>query len=105
MSGFTKLPAVKYVDQPCNCCPRRPVTMPTTGSIHPGFGSVDVTRGDELALSDVHGTTTVEDYEALAKLDPEHDWRVTVNGPMYGVVYQRQGEGEWIAVENLDGFA
>lgn len=54
------------------------------------------TQGERVQLRDIE--------EAVA-LDSDHDWRLHVHGPMYGVVYQRQGCGRWVAVEKLEGFA
>lgn len=48
--------------------------------------------------------TLGEIEEAVAE-DPEHDWRLEIHGPMGGVVYQRQGCAQWVAVQRLDGFA
>lgn len=48
---------------------------------------------------------TLGDIEECAALDPSHDWRLAIHGPLGGVVYQRQGCGQWVAVELLDGFA
>jgi hypothetical protein len=79
---------------------------------HPGFGFCDLTRDGEdhthYALTIFDGEEAVmlmQDFEDIAAGDPEHDWRLTIHGPMYGVVYQRHGESEWVAVERLDGFA
>jgi len=51
---------------------------------------------DELTLADI---------EEVAADDPDHDWRLEIHGPMGGVIYQRQGCAQWVAVERLDGFA
>lgn len=48
---------------------------------------------------------TLAEIEECAATDPDHDWRLRVEGPMGGVVYQRQGCAQWVAVERLDGFA
>lgn len=48
---------------------------------------------------------TLSDIEDAVAEDPEHDWRLTVEGPLGGVVYQRQGCAQWVAVKRLVGFA
>ena len=46
-----------------------------------------------------------EGYEDVAAGDPDHDWRLFVNGPLSDYTYQRQGEGEWVLVKQGQGFA
>lgn len=76
-----------------------------------GFGSADVTRDGELVLdgerivNEGEGWPTFADAEALAVIDPDHDWRVTLFGPLHGEVYQRHGPEEWVLVESNRGFA
>lgn len=48
---------------------------------------------------------TLADIEAAVADDPDHDWRLEIHGPLGGVIYQRQGCAQWVAVERLDGFA
>lgn len=43
--------------------------------------------------------------EALAALDPDHDWRIHLHGPLHGEEYQRHGEGMWVLVAKDNGFA
>ena len=50
-------------------------------------------------------SVTLGEIEEAVAADPDHDWRLRVEGPMGGVVYQRQGCAQWVAVERLDGFA
>ena len=54
------------------------------------------TPDERLVLGDIE--------EAVAE-DPDHDWRLRIEGPMVGVVSQRHGRGQWVAIERLDGFA
>lgn len=48
---------------------------------------------------------TGADAEALALSDPDHDWRIQIEGPLSGRTYQRQGPGNWVLVEQNEGFA
>lgn len=107
MSRWTKLPALEHVRNACLCCPDRPVRVPLRTNPHPGFGCVSLERDGEIVRSwyRYEDSRTFITFEKRAKADPDHDWRVRVDGPMYGVVYQRHGPKEWVAVERLDGFA
>jgi len=46
-----------------------------------------------------------QDIEAMAVADPNHDWRIELNGPLHGETYQRQGVGVWVCIETNEGFA
>jgi hypothetical protein len=79
---------------------------------HPGFGGCELKKNGEphtsyfLTIYDGdEAAKTMQDFEDIAAGDPDHDWRLEVHGPMYGCVYQRHGEAEWVMVEKLDGFA
>lgn len=43
--------------------------------------------------------------EEAAALDPDHDWRIVLFGPLHGEVYQRHGPDQWMLVEKNEGFA
>lgn len=43
--------------------------------------------------------------EALASKDPNHDWRISFDAPLYSATYQRHAERHWVLVEKGDGFA
>lgn len=45
------------------------------------------------------------DAESAAAADPDHDWRVTLFGPLHGEVYQRHSPGVWNLIEKNEGFA
>ncbi len=48
---------------------------------------------------------TFQDIEDAVLLDPNHDWQLRIDAPLYNVTYQRQGEAEWIAIHRGLGFA
>lgn len=50
-------------------------------------------------------SVTLGEIEECCAEDPDHDWRLRVEGPLGGAVYQRHGAGIWHPVERLDGFA
>ena len=74
-----------------------------------GFGSAGYSKdGKELwseNQSDGSSYPTVQTVEDLAKKDPDHDWRIYYNGPMWEAEYQRQGEGIWVLIREGEGFA
>ncbi len=61
-----------------------------------------------LDVADRHwqGLATDEELEAAwAAADPDHDWRIVLNGPLSGRTYQRHAAGEWALIEQNQGFA
>ena len=76
-----------------------------------GFGSAFVTKDDEQVYdgeSDYQNNKKpkcVSDIEAMAKLDPDHDWRIVKYGPLHGETYQRHGDDAWVCIESNMGFA
>jgi hypothetical protein len=84
-----------------------------------GFGCAQATRdGECVADGEVafivrngipermpEWSLTFQDIEDLAMLDPDHDWRIELNGPLHGETYQRQGPGVWVCIETNEGFA
>ena len=98
----------------CLCCPPKPGQAPMDWDPDPGFGVVYLMRDGENAMqymlhdgeeSGGPASMTVQDFEDQASGDPNHDWRFEIHGPLGGVVYQRQGCAQWVAVERLEGFA
>lgn len=100
---FTKLPAIDPIVH-CLNCPPRPQTIALDALVHPGFGGAQVSRGEDWGR-ELDEDATVQDAEEIAAGDPDHDWRLTINAPLYDAVYQRQGEGVWVLVERGEGFA
>ena len=103
-------PAIGDVRTGCLCCPPKPGEAPMDWDPDPGFGVVYLTRDGEQATSymrhdEEEPGMTVQDFEDRASGDPDHDWRFEIHGPLGGVVYQRQGCAQWVAVERLEGFA
>ena len=48
---------------------------------------------------------TVAQAEELAAADPDHDWRIVLDGPLQGLTYQRHGQMRWVLVAKNQGFA
>ncbi len=80
-----------------------------------GFGEVVVTKGNECVYSETQWNHegkdcwTLQDAEALASVDPDHDWRIQFDGPLHGETYQRHKSGhwagKWVLIESNQGFA
>lgn len=106
--SWTKLPALERpTHHGCANCPPKPVRLSLHGYYHPGFGLLTVTRDGEDVICDIHGDIPRPAMRAenAARKDPDHDWRLRVDGPLNGAVYQRHGQSEWVMVESLRGFA
>jgi hypothetical protein len=92
----------------CGCgCGARASHAPLTATVHPGFGGVSFSRDGHYGGSDLDDNkdATFADYEAVAAADPDHDWRIRIDGPLADYTYQRQGEATWALVEQGQGFA
>lgn len=94
------------------CPPPQPDEFPLDRVIAVGFGRAVVTRdGDEVldGESDELGEEwlTGQDAEDAARKDPDHDWRIVIEAPLYNVTYQRQGReiGRWVLIDKGQGFA
>jgi len=109
--SFEKLPAVEgsLACLTCGCGARSDLEMDR--GIAVGFGSAGYSRdGVELwneqeinnEEDDAH---TVGYVESIAKLQPDHDWRIYFYAPLYEAEYQRQGNDLWVLVRKGMGFA
>lgn len=74
-----------------------------------GFGSACVTKDAQEVWSESGAEEQdfyeLSHFEALAAADPEHDWQVSIQGPLRGRTYQRHGAGHWVLVDSNEGFA
>lgn len=100
---WTKLPPIPAFTH-CGSCPPKPEVLPHGAPLAVGFGVVEVTRGEEVVWSGDDENVLLLGFEAHAAQDPDHDWRVTFDAPLYNATYQRQ-DGEWVLVEKGAGFA
>lgn len=103
----------------CEVAGAKPLTFPPEGLIAVGFGfaaclkdGIPVLEEPQLSYDDEGEPVDEEleyftgaDAENLAAADPDHDWRIQLEGPMSGRTYQRQGAGNWVLVEQNEGFA
>lgn len=121
---WEKKPAIDAGVPACLCCGTPTSMFPMDDIIAVGFGAACVTRDgdcvydepqpryvwDGAELRDVIEPDETDfwsgaDAEAVAAADPDHDWRITKNAPLYDVTYQRHGPGQWVLIERGEGFA
>jgi hypothetical protein len=75
-----------------------------------GFGMAALTRDGSLVWEE-HSDESWDDLmtgaqaEELAAADPDHDWQITLQGPLSGRTYQRHAPGQWALIEQNPGFA
>jgi hypothetical protein len=100
---FHALPWIEPVRH-CLNCPPKPQVLPLDAVPHPGFGAVTLTR-DGKVVAGLGQDDPVMDFEDRAAGDDDRDWRITIDAPLYRVVYQRQGDELWALVCRMDGFA
>lgn len=76
-----------------------------------GFGEASVTRDGMVIYEEMDRAE--DDYwdvlraEEVAARDPEHDWRIVLNGPFRGATFQRQSTAagfKWIKIASNPGF-
>jgi hypothetical protein len=95
----------------CLCCGPRPEVLALDSNPHPGFGGLTLYRdGEFVQAPDISRDEEVEaycvqDHEDIAAGDPDHDWRIRIDAPMWDGVFQRHSEGRWVLIEKGIGFA
>ena len=108
---WTRLPPVEGRTVCLTCGAGSDATLPPERLIAVGFGAAGYTcDGAALWVEDRNAPEdtalpTCADVEALAKADPDHDWRIFFYAAMYDAEYQRQGDGHWVLVRRGEGFA
>jgi hypothetical protein len=60
---------------------------------------------DENLLPDDEYLSQLKDIEAIARLNPESDWQIHIDAPLWNAKWQRNPEGRWICFESGMGFA
>lgn len=103
-------PIIEGGGNPCFNCQPIPTQAPMEKLIMVGFGVAVIRRDGQTVANgerwdEGDGFLRFSDAEAMAKDDPDHDWRVVLHGPLHGETYQRQGEGVWLCIERNEGFA
>lgn len=107
---WKKLPAIEGKHGGGLNCGPRPSYFPADGIIAVGFGYAGLTRDGHEVWGETGATEEAEcmtgaKAEELAAADPDHDWRIVLEGPLSGRTYQRHGSEQWALVEQNMGFA
>jgi hypothetical protein len=106
---WTKLePYTGEAHHECLHCPPTQTVASMEMVVAVGFGIAQVTKGEELIYSEgfeEEEFRTLAEFEGMAAADPDHDWRVLLEGPLRSREYQRHGPGEWVLVASGPGFA
>lgn len=110
MANLKKQDAIPSKGNPCLCCGVIASKFPPDGRIAVGFGCAMLTKDGAPLFEERDGMEwedcmSGEQAEALAAADPDHDWQITIHGPLSGRTYQRHTPGEWVLVEQNEGFA
>lgn len=108
--SWEKLEPIKATISGCLTCGTLVEKATMDMVIAVGFGNAQVTKDGEAIYEeidcqdDLDKLWTFQDAENAAKEDPDHDWRAVMDGPLRGRTFQRHGEGEWVLVEENNGF-
>jgi len=109
-STWQKLPAIEGQYGGCLNCGPRPSFFPADAVIAVGFGYAALHKDGQPVWTepsdcDEEDFLTGAQAEQMASCDPEHDWRIVMEGPLSGRTYQRHGPGSWALIEQNQGFA
>lgn len=105
---YTKLkPITRPSHGGCLACPPVQAIAPMNTLIAVGFGDAHISKDGEIIFDGERAEEfhTLEEFEALANGDPNHDWRLVLDAPLSSREYQRQGEGQWVLIAQGEGFA
>jgi hypothetical protein len=107
--GFEKIPPYDgLIHQGClNCPPVLPIADMDI-RVCVGFGIAQITKDDEIIYQDISiadKVPTLQEFEKMAQLDPNHDWRLLLEAPLRSREYQRQGIEKWVLIDSGMGFA
>lgn len=108
---WNKEPAIKGKHGGCLTCGPRPDRFPPNAIIGVGFGYAALICDGIPVWVEPNEVESDDDYmtgakaEAMAAADPDHDWRIILDGPLSGRTYQRHAPGEWVLIRQDMGFA
>ncbi len=86
------------------------ITASLSTRLYQGMGGWEILKDNEVIHTpefdlEWEDYYTLEKFEKLAVVDPDHDWRAVLNLPLRDAVYQRQGVGKWVLISSGKGFA
>lgn len=100
------------IKQPCRNCSNNKNILDMRRVLVVGFGCVSVVLDSKIIYSEPvfddgldDRLWTVYDAEFRARQAEAKDARIIFEGPLWGGVYQRQGEYNWVLIEQNEGFA
>ena len=110
---WRKLPPIEPKHNPCLNCPDPKSVLSPTAIVAVGFGDAHLERDGQVLWDenrdgeglDWDEMMSCAKAEEMAAADPNHDWRIVLDGPLHGETYQRHGPNEWVCVEQNTGFA
>lgn len=101
------------VAQPCLNCSNNKATLGMRRELVVGFGCCSVVLDSNTVYYEPHYED--EDYQSKvwvtydaefrARQSNAVDARIIFDGPLWGGTYQRQGENNWVLIEQNEGFA
>ena len=105
--SFEKQAAITGSHSGCLHCGPHPDVFPLDGVVAVGFGDAHVEKDGEIVLEERDSDDWIygQRAEDLALADPDHDWRIVLNGPLSGRTYQRHEAGQWCLIAKNEGFA
>lgn len=94
----------------CLCCPGNVELLPLSTVLYQGFGGYCVLKDGKIIHSDdpkkeMKEFKKLQYFEDMAKSDPLHDYRVTLDLPLRDAVYQRHDDDKWVLIKSGEGFA
>jgi len=95
--------------QGCLCCPpvTRIASLDTVVAV--GFGDAHISKDNQIIYMETGNEDepprTLAEFEAMAKKDPDHDWRLVLFAPLRGREYQRHDNDKWVLIDSNMGFA
>ena len=95
------------VHQGCLNCPPVENVAPMDMLIAVGFGYAGVIKDNKEVFTEQNDDDyhELQEFEAMALADPDHDWRVILDAPLRSRTYQRHETGKWVLIESGMGFA
>lgn len=106
---WTKLsPHTGTVYHGCLHAPAVKVVAPMDLPIAVGFGEARITKDGAVVFDEADDADDfhyLQEFEDMARTDPDHDWRCILDAPLRSVRYQRHGENEWALIYSGPGVA